>query len=371
MYEELRMGDIGEDVKILQEKLKILGFYSAVITGSFGLATEEGVKAFQKNYELEVNGIVDDATWQQLLEHTTPVVQPISVYPTLRFGDTGEFVIDLQMKLKALLYYLDSITGNFDLETENAVKRFQLTHNLTADGIVGSQTWNAMNSLYGNLKECAVDFENNNGDTGASEITYVVVPGDTLYSIAKRFDTTVDAIKVLNQLDSNVLQIGQVLKIPTLASDDYISYQVILGDTLYSIARRYNVSVDELKNFNQLTSDLLQVGQILKIPVKSNDTYFEYIVERGDTLYSIARRYNTSVDTIKSLNQLMSDNLMIGQVLKIPTDVGTNYIIYTVVLGDTLYSIARRYGTTVDMIREFNHLSSNLLTIGQQLKIPV
>ena len=368
LYENLQLGDTGDSVKILQEKLKILGFYNAVITGSYGLATEEGVSAFQRTVGLEETGSVNQNTWQRIMEATTPAVAPIGNYPTLRLGSSGSEVTDLQTKLKALLYYTGQVTGNFDLETENAVKRFQLNNKLTADGVVGNQTWNTLNSLYGNLNDCAI--ENGSQNEESSE-TYTVVAGDTLYLIARRFNTTVDAIKSLNNLTSDMLQIGQVLKIPTSADDGYIRYTVVAGDTLYTIARRYGTTVDMIKSLNNLTSDILQIGQILVIPTSSQDTYINYIVESGDTLYLIARRYNTSIDTIKSLNNLTSDILMIGQVLRIPTNAGTNYINYTVAAGDTLYLIARRYNTTVDEIKNFNNLTSNNLNIGQVLRIPI
>ena len=372
MYENLQLGDTGNSVKILQEKLKILGFYNAVITGSYGLATEEGVSAFQRAVGLEETGNVNQSTWQRIMEATTPAVAPISNYPTLRLGSSGSEVTDLQTKLKALLYYTGQVTGNFDLETENAVKRFQLNNKLTADGVVGNQTWNTLNSLYGNLNDCVTQNGSQNGGVnGESSETYTVVAGDTLYLIARRYNTTVDAIKSFNNLTSDVLQIGQVLKIPTDVDDGYIRYTVVSGDTLYTIARRYGTTVDMIKSLNNLTSDILQIGQILAIPTSSQDTYINYIVESGDTLYTIARRYNTSIDTIKSLNNLTSDILMIGQVLRIPTNAGTNYINYTVIAGDTLYLIARRYNTTVDEIKNFNGLTSNNLNIGQVLRIPV
>ena len=99
-----------------------------------------------------------------------------------------------------------------------------------------------------------------------------------------------------------------------------------------------------------------------------------YTVKKGDTLYQIASRYNTTVDAIKSLNNLTSNVLTIGQVLKIPTMTssgGNNSISYTVKRGDTLYQIASRYHTTVDAIKRLNNLTSNILNIGQVLKIPI
>lgn len=371
----LQMGDTGENVIILQEKLKMLGLYNGIINGSFGLATQNGVKMLQRETGLVETGIVNSSTWEKLLSLTESPISSISNYPTLKKGATGKDVRELQNKLKALLYYPGEITGNFDLETENAVKRFQLNNKLTADGIVGSNTWNKINSLYGNLNNCVLENNPNNEPTGPTNPSpnneYTVVSGDTLYSIARKFNTTVDAIMELNNLTSTTLQIGQILKIPTKANDNYIEYTVENGDTLYGIARRYNTTINAIKSLNNLTSDILQIGTVLKIPTSSNEDYENYTVKSGDTLYSIANKYGTSVATLKSLNNLTSDTLRIGQILKIPTTAGTNYITYIVKNGDTLYGIAKRYNTSVDILKNFNNLISNALKIGQALKIPV
>lgn len=93
---------------------------------------------------------------------------------------------------------------------------------------------------------------------------YVVQSGDSLYSIAKKFNTTVQEIKNLNNLTSNLLSIGQTLKVP--AQDSYPIYYVKSGDSLYSIARKYNTSVADIKRLNNLTSDVLSIGQALQIP---------------------------------------------------------------------------------------------------------
>lgn len=261
----LQLGDTGDNVKILQEKLKILGFYNALITGNFGPATEVGVKAFQKEYDLDETGIVDEETWQRLFELTETAYTTFSDYPTLGLGTSGSYVRDLQNKLKVLLYYTGDITAFFNIETQNAVKRLQFHNNLTASGIVNNQTWNILDTLYGNLNKCVTDNIENN------YINYIVVSGDTLYSIAHKYNTTVDAIKSLNNLTSNILSIGQVLKIPTTSTQmpepNYINYTVVSGDTLYSIARKYNTTVTSIKDLNNLKSDILSIGQVLKINV--------------------------------------------------------------------------------------------------------
>ena len=147
--------------------------------------------------------------------------------------------------------------------------------------------------------------------------------------------------------------------------DEYI---VKKGDTLYAIANKYDTTVDNLKSINNLTTDLLSIGQVLKIP-NTTANYDTYTVKSGDTLYAIANKYNTTVDAIKKLNNLTSNTLSINQVLKIPNN-DTDYITYTVKKGDTLYSIAQEFKTTVSAITNLNNLSTTVLTIGQKLLLP-
>ncbi|MBP3461577.1 MAG: LysM peptidoglycan-binding domain-containing protein [Bacilli bacterium] len=209
-----------------------------------------------------------------------------------------------------------------------------------------------------------------------TENTYTVKSGDTLYGIANKYVVTVDQIKKANNLSSNTLSIGQVLTIPTETEnkEDYIIYTVKSGDTLYGIAKSYNITPNELMNYNNLNSSVLSIGQNLKIPFQDikeeqeNIEYIIYIVKPGDSLYSIARTYGISVNDIMSLNNLNSSLLSIGQTLKIPIS-EEEVINYTVKSGDTLYSIARKYNTTVDDIKQKNNLKSNTLSIGQTLII--
>ena len=367
----LKEGSSGDYVIILQEKLKILDYYLASITGNFDAYTKEAVMNFQEDNDLVPDGIVNNETWQTLYELTdNPEVisNTKQSRPTLKLGSTGPYVIELQTILQNLLYYNGPINGNFDTATQTAVKSFQSNNKLTADGIVGRNTWSALATLYSPLAICNEDNVENN--------VYTVQSGDTLYSIARRFNTTVDEIKRLNNLTSDILSIGQQLIIPTTGSSGSNNqiYTVQSGDTLYSIARRFNTTVDEIKRLNNLTSDILSIGQQLIIPAtgSSGSNNQIYTVQSGDTLYSIARRFNTTVDAIKRLNNLTSDILSIGQQLIIPTtsSSGSGNQIYTVQSGDTLYSIARRFNTTVSDIIRLNNLTSDILSIGQQLIIP-
>lgn len=205
---------------------------------------------------------------------------------------------------------------------------------------------------------------------------YIVKKGDSLYSIARSFNTTISELKSLNNLTTNTLAIGQVLKIPTTTDEELPNNQEILytikkGDTLYSIAKMYNTKVDAIKTLNNLTTNTLTIGQVLKIPSNNEETtsdYSTYKVISGDTIYSIAKKYNTTVDTIKNYNNLNTNLLSIGQVLKIPTNTSNNT--YIVKAGDSLYSIAKKYNTTVDRLKILNNLNTNLLSIGQILKLP-
>ncbi|MBQ9024623.1 MAG: LysM peptidoglycan-binding domain-containing protein [Bacilli bacterium] len=217
---------------------------------------------------------------------------------------------------------------------------------------------------------------------------YTVKKGDTLYKIANTYNTTVDEIIKLNNLTSNNLSIGQILRIPEKYTNygeeslpDFINYTVKKGDSLYSISKNNNVDIDTIKKDNNLTNNNLSIGQVLKIRVESEeieecfgeeytpvDTSITYTVKKGDNLYDIARKYNTSVDNIKRLNNLNSNLLSIGQILKIPSESSSSNV-YTVVKGDSLYSIARKFNTSVDSLKRKNNLINNNLSIGQKLII--
>lgn len=210
------------------------------------------------------------------------------------------------------------------------------------------------------------------------ENQYVVKSGDSLWSIANRYGITVDELKKANNLTSSALQVGQVLTIPgktpsqpeTPPQTNQNIYIVKSGDSLWSIANRYGTTVDEIKRKNGLTSNALQVGQTLYLPESGSnqpENVITYTVKNGDSLYTIARAYQTTVNELMAYNGLKTNLLQIGQVLKIPTGASQN--IYTVKSGDSLWSIANRYGTTVDEIKRKNNLTSNALQIGQKLII--
>jgi len=145
-------------------------------------------------------------------------------------------------------------------------------------------------------------------------------------------------------------------------------YIVRKGDNLYSIANKYNVLVSDIMILNNLDNEDLYIGQKIKIPMNTlnnNDTY--YIVKKGDNLYSIANKYNMTVNELKSINNLVTDNLYVGQKLYLTNN---NDNIYVVKLGDTLYSIAKRYNVSVNDLANINNIPNNIIVVGQELIIP-
>ena len=229
---------------------------------------------------------------------------------------------------------------------------------------------------------------NNNNDKEPIEcIVYTVKKGDNLYNIAKKYNTTVDEIKRYNNLKSNLLNIGDRIVIPCNEINDYIpggyvSYTVEKDDTLYKIANKFGTTVDKIIKDNDLKSNILTIGTVLIIDdVKGVSSVLEcygndevsfnqdkYIVQKNDSLYSIAKKFNTTVDNLKQINNLQSDILTIGEELIIPKN-SSNNITHIVQKGESLYSIAKKYNTSVEQIKNKNNLKSNLISIGQKLII--
>lgn len=219
-----------------------------------------------------------------------------------------------------------------------------------------------------------------------TNVTYVVQKGDSLWSIANANNTTIDELVNLNDLVTNNIYVGQILQIPNTGDsgvnipETETVYIVQKGDTLYSIALKYNTTPQAIVSKNNINDNIITVGQSLVIPgdvestgddidVIPNNTY---MVKKGDNLYSIARKYGVSIDDIKNANQLTSDILTVGQVLVIPNDMMNDNTsnLYVVKKGDTLWSIANRYNVRINDIRMINNLNSDILSIGQTLMIP-
>lgn len=230
----LKVGSTGLDVQTIQTYLnRIRQNYPAIpaITdepGSFQNSTKAAVTKFQSIFNLAPDGIVGKSTWYKLSslytavtrlaelnsEGTTLGIGTVPPDSMLRQGSKGQDVITLQYLLNVISEYYPNVPplaqdGIFGSGTKQSVSAFQQTMRLTPDGIVGPLTWNALYEVYLGINQ---NVPSPGPDGGFFQ--YTVKSGDTLWLLAKRFGTTVDAIKRLNGLTSDMLSIGQVLKIP-------------------------------------------------------------------------------------------------------------------------------------------------------------
>lgn len=284
----LKLGSRGLDVQTIQTYLgRIRRNYPAIpaITdeaGVFGESTRAAVARFQSIFNLTSDGIVGKSTWNKLSylyasvtklaelnsEGTSLGIGTVPPSSILRLGSSGQDVVTLQYLLNVAAEFNSTIpapvqNGNFGEETQQAVAAFQRAAGLEPDGIVGPLTWQALYNTYLGINNVIPP----GVDAGVTE--YVVRSGDTLWLIARRYNTTVDAIKSLNGLTSDNLSIGQVLRLPTRESteESYFKYTVRAGDTLWLLAQRYGTTVNAIKSLNKLNSDILNIGQVLLIPV--------------------------------------------------------------------------------------------------------
>jgi len=173
------------------------------------------------------------------------------------------------------------------------------------------------------------------------------------------------------------------LTVGVLAQDQ--THTVQKGETLFSIAQQYEVDIEQLKEWNDITGDNLSVGQslVIKAPQKNPEDRKIHTVEEQETLFSISKMYNVSIAELKSWNNLSSNNLSVGQTLTIyPSEADTSQqqsivvdeeaqqnTYYTVKSGDSLYRIAEQHNMTVDELKELNGLSSNTIRVGQRLTV--
>ncbi|MEY8265318.1 LysM peptidoglycan-binding domain-containing protein [Lachnospiraceae bacterium 64-25] len=285
----LKAGSRGLDVQTIQAYLnRIRKNYPAIPaitdeTGVFGDSTKAAVIKFQNIFNLTPDGIVGKSTWYKISNLYTAVARlgeldsegnslGIGTVPPdamLRLGTSGQNVITLQYLLNVVSEYYPGIPapaqdGIFGDGTQQAVIAFQRAMDLNADGIVGPLTWQALYNVYLGIDQNIPQPDPDGSGSGVIE--YIVQPGDSLWLIAQRYVTTVDAIRSLNGLTGTLIDVGQVLKIPSSNTRPYIEYTVRPGDTLWLISRRYNTTVDDIKRLNGLTSDMLSIGQMLRIP---------------------------------------------------------------------------------------------------------
>ena len=166
-------------------------------------------------------------------------------------------------------------------------------------------------------------------------------------------------------------------------SEKFIIHQVDAGETLFALSRKYNISVQQIRDANEVNLSSLNVGQKVLIPVpvlRVDDNSTIHTVKSSETLFSISRNYNVKVDELKAWNDLSDNSISIGQKLIIrKTDAvmvlsdkpvvpeSSNRKTHIVEESQTLYAISRMYGVSTEQIKSWNQLASNSLSIGQEL----
>jgi LysM repeat protein len=237
--------------------------------------------------------------------------------------------------------------------------------------------------------------------------TYQVQKGDSLSKIASKYHTNVSELKTLNGLKSDMIYVNQVLKVNNepiaVQAPKTTTYTVVSGDALIKIAGRYNVTVGELKQWNNLDNTIIYVGQVLKVSAPGTGTVpapkpaptpaptpasqgstSEYTVKSGDSLSKIGVQFKMTVTQLKTLNNLKSDMIYVGQKLKVNGTVSTpskpattppvvtqptTTSEYIVKSGDTLGKIAIQTGMSVQDLKSLNSLTSDMIYVGQKLKV--
>lgn len=363
--------------KYINERLNNIGIENFLVDeNNTGLTDEEKVNIIKDKYGNGNNIIVISNRLNKGGKNGAEIMYPLRNNSKLasliasNLEDAGQTV---------LKYY--QLRNNSDTSKDDDYLIRNTANNLTIvidyGYIDNTSDANFLKNNYEKLAEAVVKSIANYAGVSYSpanmEGYYIVKKGDSLWSIASKNNTTVDNIKKLNNLSSNNLSVGQVLKLSYDAKKEDIKesniYTVKKGDSLWLIANKYGTTVDELKNANNLKSNTLSIGQTLIIPEKKESTSkISYVVKKGDSLWLIANKYDTTVEKIKSTNNLKSNTLSIGQVLVIPSS--SEFITYTVKKGDSLWLIANKYNTTVDNIKKLNNLSSNNLQINQKLILP-
>ena len=196
-------------------------------------------------------------------------------------------------------------------------------------------------------------------------LEYTVRRGDTLSEIALRFEVGLRLLRRLNGLSSDTIRPGQKLKLRPTPLEEGV-HVVQQGETLSEIARRFNIKLEALRELNGIEGSKILVGQ--KLRLKATPTA-SHIVERGDALWEIARAYGMSVAELKGLNDLASDRIYPGQELKLSGKIANRFTLYTIKKGDYLGQIARLYQMSVAELKKINQLRGSVIHPGKQLKV--
>jgi len=239
--------------------------------------------------------------------------------------------------------------------------------------------------------------ENNSGN-GSNVSYYKIKKGDVIGQIAEKYKVSVANLKKWNNLSSNKIIAGKTLKIysnsnttnytsestTTKNTGKVINYKIKKGDSIGQIAEMHNVSVSDLRKWNNISGNKIIAGKTLKIHTSSGNTtttkkktsssYTYHTVKKGETLSQIAEKYKVSIASLREWNSISGNKIIAGKQLKIKKGTknntsGSNSKYHLVSRGESLYSIAKKYNTTIQKLKSLNKLSNSNIKAGQKLKV--
>ncbi|MDY4064926.1 MAG: LysM peptidoglycan-binding domain-containing protein [Ligilactobacillus agilis] len=342
---------------------------------------------------------------------------------------------------ESLNAYANLIVSHFPNSTKANASSYAVAANNLRNGVYGTYATapNYASSLINLIQQYdltkydtpgSTTSDSNSGNTSSTPnnvvatSSYTVKAGDTLYAIASRYGLSVASLKALNNLSSNLIHVGQTLKVSGTTSTNQSnqtssqtsnnngatnsgnqsgSYTVKAGDSLWGISHKYGMSIDSLKSLNNLSSNFIYPGQVLKVGQSNNQSNTtskpsasqstnssnqsgSYTVKAGDSLWGISHKYGMSIDGLKSLNNLSSNFIYPGQVLKVGQSSNQSNMVskpsasqstnnssqsgsYTVKAGDSLWKIATEHGLTIAQLKSLNNLTSNTIYVNQKLTV--
>ncbi|HMN16233.1 MAG: LysM peptidoglycan-binding domain-containing protein [Ignavibacteriae bacterium] len=257
-----------------------------------------------------------------------------------------------------------------------------------------------------------VSNNSNKSNKNSGILYHKIKRGETLGLIAAKYGVSVNQLRDWNNISGNKIVAGKNLRVYSEGSSNYSSniektntitknniykYKVKRGDNLGKIAEEFGVSISQIKKWNGLSDNKLIAGRTIKIySGTSSSTYGDnttkntsnvnyYKVKPGDSIGEIAERYGVKISDIQNWNNLSGNKILAGNTLKIYSDANINDIptetkttikssknnnqVYTVKKGESLFSIAQRYNTSVAKLKSLNNLKSNNIQAGQKLLV--